>query len=61
MSEIVSIIMHRDHVNLKEAVEMYNHCKAEITDALMGTNCLDPEEILKRELRLDPEFMFYFL
>jgi hypothetical protein len=61
MNEIIEIIMRRDGVTYEEAKEMYENCKAELEDAIMGTSCLDPEEILMGELGLEMDYIFNFL
>lgn len=32
-----------------------------IMDAISGTSCLDPEEVLASELGLEPDYFIYFL
>lgn len=61
MNEIIEILMHRDGVTYEEAKEMYENCKAELDDAIMGTSCLDPEDILMGELGLEIDYIFNFL
>ena len=60
MNEIIRILMHRDGVTYDEAKEMYLDCKSELVDAIKGTSCLDPEEVLASELGLEPDYIFYF-
>lgn len=55
MNEIIKILMERDGVSREEAKEMYLECKSELMDAISGTSCLDPEEVLASELGLEPE------
>lgn len=61
MNEIISILMRRDGVTREEAREMYLECKSELMDAISGTSCLDPEEVLASELGLEPDYIFYFI
>ncbi len=61
MNEIIEILMHRDGVTYDEAQEMYNNCKSELMDAIAGTSCLDPEEILMGELGLEMDYIFCFI
>lgn len=61
MDEIINILMRRDGVTYEEAMEMYEDCKAELLDAISGTSCLDPEEVLMGELGLEMDYIFCFI
>lgn len=61
MNEIIRILMRRDGVTYDEAKEMYLDCKSELMDAIAGTSCLDPEEVLASELGLEPDYIFSFI
>ena len=61
MEEIIAILMNRDGVSYDDAKEMYLNCKAELDDAIMGTSCLDPEDILMGELGLEMDYIFNFI
>ena len=61
MEEIISILMRRDGVSYEEAKEMYLDCQSELMDALDGTSCLDPEEVLMGELGLEMDYIFNFI
>ena len=61
MEKIIKILMNRDGVSYDEAKEMYLNCKSELMDALAGTSCLDPEEVLQYELGLEPDYIFEFI
>lgn len=61
MNEIIRILMRRDGVTYDEAKEMYLDCKSELIDAIAGTSCLDPEEVLASELGLEPDYIFNFI
>ena len=61
MNEIIEILMRRDGVTYEEAKEMYLNCKSELDDAIMGTSCLDPEDVLMGELGLEMDYIFNFL
>ena len=60
MDEIIEILMRRDGVTYEEAKEMYLDCKSELMDAIDGTSCLDPEEVLM-ELGLEMDYIFNFI
>lgn len=61
MNEIIRILMRRDDVTYDEAKEMYLDCKSELMDAIAGTSCLDPEEVLASELGLEPDYILNFI
>ena len=61
MEKIIKILMNRDGVSYDEAKEMYLNCRSELMDALDGTSCLDPEEVLISELGLEPDYIFDFI
>ena len=61
MEEIIKILMKRDGVSYEEAEQMYLDCKSELMDAIEGTSCLDPEEVLMGELGLEMDYIFNFI
>lgn len=61
METIINILMRRDGVTREEAKEMYLDCRSELMDAIDGTSCLDPEEVLASELGLEPDCIFCFI
>lgn len=61
MNEIIEILMRRDGVTYEEAKEMYEECKAELMDAIDGTSCLEPEDVLMSELGLEMDYIFCFI
>lgn len=61
MENIIKILMNRDGVSYDEAKEMYLNCRSELMDALDGTSCLDPEEVLISELGLELDYIFDFI
>ena len=61
MEKIIDILMRRDGVTYEEAESMYLNCKSEMMDAFYGTSCLEVEEILMRELGLEPDYIFSFI
>jgi hypothetical protein len=40
---------------------MYDNCYAELMDAIAGTSCLSPEEVLMSELGLEMDYIMDFL
>ena len=58
---IIQMLMRRDGVSRAEATQMYKDTRAELMDAIMGTNCLDPEEVLAEELGIEPDYIFDFI
>lgn len=61
MNKIIEILMRRDGMTYDEARNAYEDCRAEIYDALDGTSCIDPEEILASELGLELDYIFEFI
>lgn len=61
METIINLLMKRDGVSREEAKEMYFECRSELMDAIDGTSCLDPEEVLASELGLEPDYFIYFI
>lgn len=61
MNEIIAILMRRDGVSYEEAKEMFCNCQSELMDAIDGTSCLDPEEVLMGELGLEMDYIFCFI
>lgn len=61
MNAIINLLMRRDGVSREEAKEMYLECRSELMDAITGTSCLDPEEVLASELGLEPDYFIYFI
>lgn len=61
MKTIVKILMERDGMSKAEAVQAYKETRAELMDAIRGTSCLSPEEVLGGELGLEPDYIFCFI
>lgn len=61
MNEIVKILMERDGISEAEAKEMYRECKSELMEAIAGTSCLEPEDVLMEELGLEMDYIFCFI
>ena len=61
MKTIVKILMERDGMSKAEAVQTYKETRAELMDAIRGTSCLSPEEVLAGELGLEPDYIFCFI
>ena len=60
-NRVVRILMHRDGLTEKEAVEMVENTASEIYDAIEGTSCVEPEEIMMNEVGLEPDYIFDIL
>lgn len=61
MKEIINVLMRRDGLTYAEAKQAYLDIRAEIMDALEGTCCLTPDEVLASELSLEPDYIFDFI
>jgi hypothetical protein len=60
MNTVIKILMDRDGLTYDEAKEAYEDTKAELMDAIDGTSCLDPEEVLLG-LGLEMDYLFDFI
>jgi hypothetical protein len=60
MNNIIKILMERDGMTYEEAKETYEDTKSELMDAIDGTSCLDPEEVLLG-LGLEMDYIFDFI
>ena len=60
MNEVIKILMDRDGYTHEEAVEIYEDTKSELMDAIDGTSCLDPEEVLLG-VGLEMDYVFDFI
>lgn len=58
---IVRILMDRDGVTREEAFEMYEDCRSELFDAMCGTSCVDPDDVLMEQLGLEPDYLDDFI
>ena len=61
MKKIIEILMKRDDLSYEEAKEKYMDCRAELIDAMNGTSCLSPEDVLLVELGLEIVYIFDFI
>ena len=61
MKEIINILMERDGMTYEEAKGTYYEVKSELMDAIAGTSCLDPEDVLLGELGLEMDYIFCFI
>lgn len=61
MNKVIEILMNRDNLTYDEAKEMYEDTKSELMDAIDGTSCLSPEEVLAEELGLEMDYIFDFI
>ena len=55
MSEIVAILMHRDHLSFDEAGELLKDARNRVA------NGEDPEEILFEDFGLEPDYIWELL
>lgn len=59
--EIVDLLMRRDGMTKEDAFVRYKEVKSELMDAIDGTSCIDPEEVLMDELGIEPDYIFNFI
>lgn len=57
MNRVVKILMDRDGLTEKQAKQAIVNCRAELYEALEGTSCLDPDEVIECELGLEPDYL----
>ena len=60
MNKIIEILMRRDGITYDDAKEMYEDTRSELLDAIDGTSCLDPEEVLMG-IGLEMDYLFDFI
>lgn len=60
-SRVVRILMHRDGLTEEEAISQVADTVAELYDAIEGTSCMDPEDVMMDELGLEPDYIFDIL
>ena len=60
MNKIIEILMRRDGITYEEAKEIYEDTRSELMDAIDGTSCLDPEEVLMG-IGLEMDYIFEFI
>lgn len=60
MKTVINILMERDGITYEEAKEIYEDTRSELMDAIDGTSCLDPEEVLMG-IGLEMDYIFNFI
>lgn len=60
MNNVIKILMERDNLTYEEAKEEYEDTKSELMDAIDGTSCLNPEEVLLG-IGLEMDYIFDFI
>ena len=58
INPIIKVLMERDGCTYEEAKEIFEDTRAEIADALAGTNVLSIEEILYDNLGLELDYIW---
>ena len=61
MEKIIQILMKRDGIDYDEAKSIVEDAKSELQDAIDGTSCLSPEDVMYGELGLELDYVFYLL
>lgn len=56
-NRVVEILMRRDGVTKGEAESMIDECRSELWDAINGTSCTEPDEVIMNELGLEPDYL----
>lgn len=60
MNKVIEILMNRDGMTYEEAKQAYEDTKSELMDAIDGTSCLSPEEVLLGE-GLEMDYIWDFI
>lgn len=60
MKTVIQVLMERDGITYDEAMEIYEDTRSELMDAIDGTSCLDPEEVLLG-IGLEMDYIFDFI
>ena len=58
MNEVIRILMERDGLTREEAQEKLEEARSELMDAINGTSCLSPEDVMAGELGLEMDYIF---
>ena len=58
---VLDILMRRDGLTKEEAMSLIEETRSELYDAISGTSCLDPEEVMASNLGLEPDYIFDIL
>lgn len=61
MEKIIKILMRRDGISYDEAKSIVEDAKSELQDAVNGTSCLSPEDIMYEELGLEMDYVIYLI
>ena len=56
-NRVVRILIERDSLTEKEAIAMVEDAQSELYEALQGTSCVTPEEVIENELGLEPDYI----
>lgn len=57
MNKVVRILVERDGLTVDEALEQVRMCADDINEALL-TGYYEPEDILRDQLSLEPDYIF---
>lgn len=61
MERIIKILMDRDDMSRKEAIELINDVKEMMQEAIEDGSYMEAEEIFEDELGLEPDYIFDIL
>lgn len=62
MSEIISILVNRDRISHKEAIDRIKECKRRLNEEAIPTGDYEVAvDIIAEELGLEPDYMMYLL
>ena len=58
---IIKILMKRDGIDYDEAKSIVEDATSELQDAINGTSCLSPEDVMYEELGLEMDYVIYLI
>lgn len=61
IERIAKIIADRDKISIEEATELVEKCREECMNAISIGNISEPEEIIRNDLGLEPDYLEDFL
>ena len=57
MNRVVEVLMKRDGMTKDEAEDYLSEVRSELYDAINGTSCLSPEDVMYDELGLEMDYV----
>ena len=61
VKRVAQILMERDGLTEREAFQAIDDTRSELWDAVSGTSCIDPEDVIADMLGLEPDYLIDLL